>query len=58
MHVLTEFDRAVHPQEDVVTLDVSVDDLVGMKKLQSLKDLNTHKMNEEEKALCLFVMTL
>lgn len=37
---LTEFDRSVHPQQYVVTLDVSVDDLVGMKKFQGLQNLD------------------
>lgn len=37
---LTEFDWSVHPQQHIVTLDVPVDDLVGMKKLQSLEDLD------------------
>lgn len=37
---LTEFDRAVHAQQDVVALDVPMDDLVGVKELQGLKTLN------------------
>lgn len=40
---LTEFNGSVHSQQYVVTLDVSVDDLAGMKKLQSLKDLDTER---------------
>lgn len=42
LHVLslTEFDWSIHPQQYVVTLDVSMDDLVGMKKLQSLDNLD------------------
>lgn len=45
LHVLslTEFDRSVHAQQYVVTLDVPVDDLVGMKKLQSLEDLGKER---------------
>ena len=39
---LTEFDLSVHSEEDVVRLDVSVDDLVGMQELQGLKTLR-HK---------------
>lgn len=46
---LTEFDWAVHPEKYVVALDVSVDDLVGMKKLQSLKDLNREKVRKWSK---------
>lgn len=40
---LTEFDWSVHPEQYIVTLDVSVDDLVGMKKLQSLDDLDAER---------------
>lgn len=45
LHVcsLTKFDWSVHPQQHVVTLDVSMNDLVGVKKLQSLEDLDTVK---------------
>lgn len=48
MHLLplTKFDGSVHPQEHIVTLDVSVDNLVGMKKLQSLKDLNAWRYED------------
>ena len=42
--VLTELDSSVHAQQHVVTLDVSVDHLVGMEKLQSLQTLqDTHR---------------
>lgn len=43
---LTEFDWSVHPEKYVVALDVSVDDLVGMKKLQSLKDLKREQVRK------------
>lgn len=33
---LTELDRAIHSQQDVVALDVPVDDLVGVKEVQGL----------------------
>ena len=37
---LTEFDLSVHAEENVVTLDVSVDDLVSMQELQRLQTLD------------------
>lgn len=36
---LTEFDGAVHAQQDVVTLDVSVDHLIRVEELQRLQTL-------------------
>lgn len=36
---LTEFDGAVHAQQDVVALDVSMDDLVRVEELQRLETL-------------------
>lgn len=36
---LTEFDGAVHAQQDVVTLNVSVDHLAGVEELQRLQTL-------------------
>lgn len=33
---LTEFNWAVHPQQDIVTFDVPMDDLIGMQELQCL----------------------
>lgn len=43
---LTEFNGSVHPQQNIVTLDVSVDDLVGMEELQSLQDLDEERWRE------------
>ena len=36
---LTEFDGAIHAQQDVVALDVSMDDLVRVEELQRLETL-------------------
>lgn len=43
--VLTEFDGAIHSQQDVVALDVPVDHLVGVQELQGLKTLHTQQKN-------------
>ncbi len=37
---LTEFDRAIHPQQNVVALDISVNDLIRVQKLQRLETLH------------------
>ena len=39
MDGLTELDLSVHAQQNVVTLDVTMNDLIGMKELQSLETL-------------------
>lgn len=41
---LTELDGAVHPQQDVVALDVSMDHLVRVEELQRLQTLHRTKM--------------
>ena len=37
---LTELDLSIHTQQDVVALDVTMDDLVGVKELQRLQTLD------------------
>lgn len=44
---LTEFDGAVHAQQDVVALDVSVDHLVRVEELQRLQTLETKRGQKE-----------
>ena len=39
MRGLTELDLSVHTQQDVITLDVTMDHLIGMKELQRLETL-------------------
>jgi hypothetical protein len=38
----TQFDLALHRQQDVVRLNVSVDDTLGVQVLQTQKCLATH----------------
>ena len=45
---LTELDASIHTKQDVVTLDVTMDDLVFVEKFQSLQTL---KKNKEENVL-------
>ena len=40
---LTEFDGAVHAEQDVVALDVSMDDLVEVEELQRLQTLKPER---------------
>ena len=37
---LTELDLSIHTQQDVVALDITMDDLVGVKELQRLQTLD------------------
>ncbi len=46
---LTEFDRAVHPQQNVVALDVSVNDLIRVQKLQRLETLHGEEQADESR---------
>lgn len=46
MAELTKFDRTVHAQQHVVTLDVPVDHLVSMQELQSLQALKRRQRDE------------
>lgn len=54
--MLTEFNRSVHSQQYVVALDVSMDDLIGVKKLQCLQDLDANKQHWLHKSVLLFLV--
>lgn len=45
---LTEFDGAVHAQQDVVTLDVTMNHLIRMEELQRLQTLERKKKGQKE----------
>lgn len=53
---LTEFDGAVHAQQDVVTLDVSVNHLIAVEELQSLQTLERKRDRKRQQVLILLFM--
>lgn len=48
---LTQFDGAVHAQQDVVALDVSVDHLVRVEELQRLQTLKRKKKKRQKETV-------
>ena len=48
MRKLTELDTAVHAEQNIITLDVTVDHAVLMQKLQRLKALCTHTQTDRK----------